>query len=127
MAGSPSQGWSKFATKYNSGSTSDSNGKPSKMPAEKKAKLVEEHCLLDKEASRIQKDKKKLSDLEEEIVSKEKWIKKAEREIKTAVAAVNGQCFRLYYEQDITKEMEKEYRKRNSWVIEEKNFPLDFP
>ncbi|KAL4570194.1 hypothetical protein LXL04_025845 [Taraxacum kok-saghyz] len=60
-------------------------------------------------------------------VSKEKWIKKAELEIKTVVVAVNGQCFRLDFEQYITKEKEEEYRKRNAWVIEEKKFPLEFP
>ncbi|KAL4565548.1 hypothetical protein LXL04_029648 [Taraxacum kok-saghyz] len=127
MAGPPSQGWSKFATNYNSGSTSDPNGRPWTMPADRKAKLVEEQSLVDKDTTFIQKEKKKLWEFEEEIVSKEKWIKKAEHEIKTAVAAVNGQCFRLDFEQDITKEKEEEYRKRNAWVIEEKKFPLEFP
>ncbi|KAL4579915.1 hypothetical protein LXL04_016085 [Taraxacum kok-saghyz] len=106
MAGPPSQGWSKFSTKYTPVSTSDPNGRPWKMPADNKAKLVEEQSLVDKETARIRKEKEKLWELEEEIVSKEKWIKKAEREMKTAVAAVNGQCFRLDFEQDITKEME---------------------
>ncbi|KAL4576269.1 hypothetical protein LXL04_012361 [Taraxacum kok-saghyz] len=91
MAGPPSQGWSKFATNYNSGSTSDPNGRPWTMSADKKAKLVEEQSLLDKETARIQNEKEKPWELEEEIVTKEKWIKKVEREIKTVVAAVNGQ------------------------------------
>ncbi|KAL4590990.1 hypothetical protein LXL04_003938 [Taraxacum kok-saghyz] len=76
MAGHPSQGWSKFGTKYNSCSTSDPNGKPWKMPIEMKANLEEEQCLLDQEALRIQKEKEQLSDLEEEIVNKETWIKR---------------------------------------------------
>ncbi|KAL4591137.1 hypothetical protein LXL04_004087 [Taraxacum kok-saghyz] len=107
MTGPPSQGWSKFATKSNSGSTSDP-----------KRKTLEKRPI--EEASRIQKEKEQLRDLEEEIVNKERWIKKVEREIKTAVAAVNKHCFILDYEQDISKEMEDEYRKRNSWVNEEK-------
>ncbi|KAL4556543.1 hypothetical protein LXL04_039199 [Taraxacum kok-saghyz] len=97
------------------------------MPADKKAKLVEEQSLVDKETARIQKEKDKLWELEEEMVIKAKWIKKAERDIKTAVAAVNGQCFRLDFEQDITKEMEEEYRKRNAWVIDEKKIPFGVP
>ncbi|KAL4581063.1 hypothetical protein LXL04_017271 [Taraxacum kok-saghyz] len=97
------------------------------MPADKKAKLVEEQSLVDNETTTIQKEKEKLWEPEEEIISKEKWIKNVEREIKTDVAAVNGQCFRLDFEQDITKEKEEEYRKRNAWVIEEKKFPLEFP
>ncbi|KAL4556302.1 hypothetical protein LXL04_038949 [Taraxacum kok-saghyz] len=115
MAGPPSQGWSKFATNYNSGSTSDPNGRPWTMPADKKAKLIEEQNLVDKETTRIQKEKEKLWELEEEIVSKEKWIKMVEREMKSDVAVVNKLCFRLDVEQDITKEMEEEYRKRNAW------------
>ena len=128
MAGPPSQGWSKFTTNYNSGSTSDPNGRPWTMPADKKAKLIEEQNLIDKETARIQKETEMLWELEEEIVSKENWIKMVEREMKSDVAVVNKLCFRLDVEQDITKEMEEEYRKRNAWVIDEKKkFPLEFP
>ena len=128
MAGPSSQGWSKMAGKYNFGEPSDPNGRPWKMPAEMKAKVLEKDEELDREAKENLLERQRLDDLKEEVANKGHWIKNMQQEINTAKKWVDGKNLMLYIEQDKTRDLQKEYNKRNRWVIKEKKkFPSDFP
>ena len=78
-------------------------------------------------ALQISNLKRRLRHVREEMEDKQVWIKKAEKEIKTADVFVRRNTFKLEWDQGITEEMQNEYDKRNRWVIDEKKkFPLDF-